>query len=104
MIKSNETSSAVAGPLPIRLRTAGLALLLSLVLVPVFAYVGGSLVVGDYEGPDRLLGYLVAIFGDALRGRWMAWVLILAPVLTVAIWTLVVQVIMRADSQRDQSE
>ena len=90
MIKSNER------PLAARIRTGGLALLLSIVLVPVCAYIGGSLVVGDYEGQSRLLGYLVAIFGDAWRGRWLAWILILAPVLLVAIWTPVVWAVRRA--------
>jgi len=69
--------------------------LLSFVLVPVVAYIGGSLVVGDYEGQTGLLGYLVAIFGAALRGRWLAWTLILAPVMIVTIWTLVVWAVRR---------
>jgi len=84
MIKSNER------PLAARVRTGGLALLLSFVLVPVFAYIGGSLVVGDYEGQSGLLGYLVAIFGDALRGRWLAWILILSPVLIVTTWMILI--------------
>ncbi len=87
MIKS-KNSSPVA-----RARTAGLALGLSFVLVPVCAYIGGSLVVGDYEGASGLLGYLVAIFRDALRGRWLAWLLILAPVLVVGTWLLAFRVI-----------
>lgn len=85
MIKSNTR------PLAARLRTAALALLLSLVIVPVCAFIGGSLVVGDYEGQSGLLGYLVAIGRDALDGRWMAWVLILAPLLLIAIWMVAIK-------------
>ncbi|MGI9343587.1 MAG: hypothetical protein ACR2QV_12115 [Gammaproteobacteria bacterium] len=80
MIKSN------ARPLSARLRTGALALLLSLVIVPVSAFIGGSLVVGKYEGPSGLLGYLSAIGRDAMAGHWMAWVLILTPLLLIAIW------------------
>jgi len=99
MIKSNERS------LVARIRTGGLALLLSFVLVPVTAYIGGSVVVGDYEGQSGLLGYLVAIFGDALRGRWLAWLLILAPVLLVTIWALIVWTVKTARARiRETSE
>jgi hypothetical protein len=97
MIKSKETSTAA------RLRTGVLAVLLGFVLVPVCAYVGGSLVVGDYEGDSGLLGYLVAIFGDALRGRWLAWVMILAPLLLVGIWTLVARTGRRMRAPADDS-
>ena len=82
MIKSNERSPAA------RLRTAALALLLSFLIVPVCAYFGGLLVVGDYEGESGLLGYLISIYGDALRGRWLAWMLVLAPALIIGGWAL----------------
>ena len=90
MIKLNEQSLAV------RVRTAGLALFLSFLIVPVCAFIGGAIVVGDYEGPSGLLGYLAAIYGDALRGRWLAWVLILAPVLIVGLWAIVAQLTRRS--------
>jgi len=89
MIKSNERSLAA------RLRTAGLALLLSFAIVPVCAFVGGSIVVGDYEGASGLLGYLTAIYGDALKGRWLAWLLILAPVLIIGCWTVILKLLRR---------
>ncbi|MFQ5636227.1 MAG: hypothetical protein ACE5G3_12970 [Gammaproteobacteria bacterium] len=89
MIKSNER------PLAARARTVALALLLSFMLIPVCAYVAGSLVVGDYEGPSGLLGYLIAIYGDALNGRWLAWTLILTPLLILAIWAIVALVLRR---------
>lgn len=89
MIKSNERSLAA------RLRTAGLALFLSFLIVPVCAFVGGTIVVGDYEGPTGLLGYLTAIYGDALQGRWLAWILILAPVLIVGFWAIIVKLTRR---------
>lgn len=98
MIKSNEISSAA------RLRPALLALLLSLVLVPVCAYIGGSLVVGEYEGASGLLGYLVAIFRDALRGRWLAWLLILAPVLIVGTWFVTLRAIRHLSPTDDNQD
>ncbi|MFW2403142.1 MAG: hypothetical protein ACN4GT_00160 [Gammaproteobacteria bacterium] len=87
MIKSNERSLAA------RLRTALLALLLSFAIVPVFAFIGGSIVVGEYEGSSGLLGYLMAIYGDALKGRWLAWLLILSPVLIIGCWTLILKLL-----------
>ena len=89
MIKLKADSTAV------RLRTATLALLLSFVIVPICAFIGGTLVVGDYEGESGLLGYLIAIFSDASRGRWLAWIMILAPVLIVGTWYLVVLALRR---------
>jgi len=71
-----------------RMRTLSL-LLLSCLLLPVLAYISGRAVVGPYEGSSGLLGYLGSIFGDAARGSWLAWVLLLAPVATVALWTLI---------------
>ncbi len=97
MITSNESSPGA------RLRTAMLALLLSFVLVPVCAFIGGSLVVGEYEGASGLLGYLVTIFRDALRGRWLAWLLILAPVLIVGTWFITFRAI-RHLSTRDEKQ
>lgn len=98
MITSNEATPGT------RVRTRALALLLSLVLVPVCAYVGGSLVVGEYEGHGRLLGYLIAVFADALRGRWLAWVLILTPLLLVAIWTLVARLAQHSPQTGDEAK
>ena len=89
MVKSNER------PLAARLRTLGLALLLSFLIVPVCAFVGGLIVVGDYEGQSGLLGYMAAIYGDALRGRWLAWILILAPILIVGLWTIIAKLTRR---------
>lgn len=89
MVKLNERSLAA------RLRTAGLALLLSFLIVPVCAFVGGLIVVGDYEGQSGLLGYMGAIYGDALRGRWLAWMLILAPILIVGLWTIITKLTRR---------
>jgi len=97
MNKSNARSAAT------RLRTGALALLLSVLLVPVLAYIGGSLVVGDYEGNSGMLGYLLSIYGDAARGRWLAWILILAPVLIIATWTLVIRLIRRAGDDAEES-
>ena len=70
------------------MRTLSL-LLLSGLLLPVLAYIGGRVVVGPYEGSMGLLGYLGSIVSDAARGHWLAWVLILAPAATVALWTLI---------------
>ena len=89
MIKLTDDSTAT------RIRTLGLTLLLSFVIVPVCAFVGGSLVVGDYEGTSGLLGYLSAIFSDALEGRWLAWILILAPLLIVATWSVSIWILRR---------
>ena len=86
MIKSNEKS------LTARLRNAALVWLPSMVVVPLCAYLGGSIVVGDYEGQSGLLGYLGAIYGDALSGRWYAWILILAPALIIATWAIALRV------------
>jgi len=64
-------------------------LLLSCLLLPALAYLGGRVVVGPYEGSFGLLGYLGSVFGDALRGSWLAWVLLLAPAATVSLWGLI---------------
>lgn len=87
MIKLNDDSTAT------RIRTVALTLLLSFLIVPVCAFIGGSIVVGAYEGNSGLFGYMTAIYGDALRGRWPAWIMILAPVLIVATWYLVVRML-----------
>jgi hypothetical protein len=71
-----------------RIRTLTL-LLSSCLLLPVLAYFVGSVVVGPYEGSMGQLGYLGTILGDAGRGHWLAWVLILAPAATVALWILI---------------
>lgn len=84
-----------SNPRPVlqRLRTGALALVLSMLLLPVCAYVAGVLVVGEYEGPSGLLGYFRAVFADALLGRWMAWILIMAPVMIVALWAIVMRIV-----------
>jgi len=82
------TSSSSRSPLT-RMRTLSLLLLLSCLLLPILAYVGGRVVVGPYEGPIGLLGYLGSVLGDAARGLWLAWVLILAPAVTVGLWALI---------------
>ncbi len=64
-------------------------LLLSCLLLPVLAYIFGRVVVGPYEGPIGVLGYLGSILDDAARGHWLAWLLMLAPAATVALWTLI---------------
>jgi hypothetical protein len=83
MIPSNSPPSST------RVRTLGLLLLLSCLLLPILAYIGGRVVVGPYEGSMGLLGYLGAVLSDAVRGRWLAWVLVLAPAATVALWRII---------------
>lgn len=69
-----------------QLKKWAILVLASILLVPVIIYAGGSLLVGPYEGESGLLGMAGKIYGDALRLKGTAWLLLLAPVLLVGIW------------------
>jgi len=60
--------------------------LASLILVPALVYLGGSLVVGPYEGEFGLLGMMGNIYGDAAKFRPGALLVLLGPVILVGIW------------------
>ncbi|MGI9291404.1 MAG: hypothetical protein ACR2QG_09055 [Gammaproteobacteria bacterium] len=64
------------------------AFLISLIAIPVIIYIGGSIIVGPYEGQSGLIGMMGNIYVDALRLKLSAWVLLLSPLLLVAIWKL----------------
>ena len=59
-----------------------------LIIVPVLIYIGGSLLVGPYEGDGGLIGMMGKIYVDALTLQLSAWVLLLSPLLLVLIWRL----------------
>ncbi len=58
------------------------------VLLPIAGYVLGGRLVGPYAGPRGLASYLGAIYADVARGRPLALLLLLAPVLCFGIWEL----------------
>lgn len=60
--------------------------LLSVLMVPVAVFAGGSLLVGPYEGEFGLLGMMGTIYRDAAQIKVTAWVLLLAPLLLGLIW------------------
>jgi len=64
--------------------------LLSLIIVPVCAYLFGGLIVGPYEGDGRLPGYLGKIISRAFSGDRSAWILMLTPSIIVSIWSIVI--------------
>lgn len=68
---------------------AGLCLA-GVVIAPLAAYAFGAVVMGPYEGDGGLGGFLAAVYGDALRGRWSALGLVLSPAAAVLCWWAVI--------------
>ena len=60
--------------------------LLSVFLVPVVVFIGGSVLVGPYEGESGMLGMMGTIYGDAARLKGPAWLVLLAPLLLALTW------------------
>jgi len=65
------------------------------VIIPVGAYLVGSVVVGPYEGENGLAGYLGTIYLAALGGERAALILILSPWLIVIVWKVGLQFVRR---------
>jgi hypothetical protein len=61
-------------------------LLCGLGLLPVLVYVVGEAVVGPYEGIAGLASFLGSIYGDLLRFKPGAWILVTTPSLIVGVW------------------
>ncbi len=76
--------------MPVRPRRWLLLAAASLVSVPLLIWFGGGLLAGPYEGDGGLFGLLGALYGDLLRGRGGAVLLLFGPVLLVAIWALAI--------------
>lgn len=62
--------------------------LLSILLVPLLVYLGGTLLAGPYEGERGLAGLVSSVWRDGLSGRITALLLLFGPVLLVIIWRL----------------
>ena len=60
--------------------------LLSVLLVPVVVFIGGSVLVGPYEGEFGIVGMIGTIYGDAARLKGSAWLVLLAPWLLALTW------------------
>ncbi len=60
--------------------------LVSLLLVPPLVYMGGSVLVGPYEGEFGMIGMIGTIYADAARLKASAWIVLLAPLLLGLIW------------------
>lgn len=73
--------------LPVILLALGLAFTGCFVL-PVASYMTGKRVIGPYEGKLGLSDYLGSIYAAAGRGEFLAWWLLLAPVLIAGTWYL----------------
>ena len=73
--------------------------LLSVFLVPVAVFAGGSLLVGPYEGEFGLLGMMGTIYRDAAQLKGTAWVLLLAPLLLGLIWAACIRL---ADAMQER--
>jgi hypothetical protein len=58
--------------------------------VPIIIYLFGGLLVGPYQGENGLLGFMGAIYLDALTGHLAALILLLSPAILVSIWLGVV--------------
>ena len=71
-----------------RLIGLGSLLLTGAVILPVTAYLVGSVIVGPYAGDSGLAGYLGTIYLSALRGEQAALTLILTPLLIALIWRI----------------
>ncbi len=56
---------------------------------PIAGYVVGKHVIGAYEGRLGLMDYAGSIYAAAGRGEFLAWWLILSPLLIAAVWYLV---------------
>lgn len=61
-------------------------LLCGLGLLPVLVYVVGEAVVGPYQGTAGLGSFLGSIYGDLLKFKPGAWILVTTPSLIVGIW------------------
>ncbi len=72
--------------MPVTLRRWLILAALSFATVPLIVWFGGQLLAGPYEGASGLTGMLGAVYGDALRGRAGALLLLFAPVLLAALW------------------
>ena len=56
------------------------------VILPVFAYIGGHLIAGPYDGEYGVIGYLISIYRAVPGGERAAIVLVTAPALVVGAW------------------
>ena len=70
---------------------ATFALIAGLILLPVAIFLFGQLAAGSYDGPAGLPGFLGDIYGDLLRGKLLAWTIVLSPAALVSIWWAVVR-------------
>jgi len=61
-------------------------LVFSTIIVPLLVYVCGNWLVGEYEGSFGLIGFFFSIYRDAIQAKPAAWILLLAPLLTLTIW------------------
>lgn len=61
-------------------------LLAGVLILPVTAYLAGGRLAGTYAGSRGLASYLGTIYGAAGRGRPLALILLLAPVLIAGVW------------------
>ena len=64
--------------------------LMSLIIVPICAYLVGGLIVGPYEGDGGLAGYLGEIISRAFIGERSALILMLTPAILISIWSFVI--------------
>jgi len=60
-------------------------------LLPAAGYLTGRMVIGPYEGKLGLRDYLGNIYAAAGQGELLAWWLLLAPALVMAVWYLVIR-------------
>ncbi len=55
-------------------------------LAPVVVYLFGSALMGPYEGPGGLGGFVGHVYGQALAGKTSAIALMLSPTLALLTW------------------
>jgi len=65
---------------------AGSLLLAGGLILPLLVYAVGRQLIGRYEGPGGLGGFLGTLYRDAWHGEPAAWILLATPLLLVATW------------------
>ena len=60
-------------------------------VLPIASYMAGKRVIGAYEGKLGLSDYLDSLYSAAGRGEFLAWWLLLTPLLIAGVWYFIVR-------------